>query len=270
MKTNQNIYYEVRIGKTRRREPALVLKDSLDYYRGFRSVYGFPDETAEIIRTQKSTRNLGSTLLYSDELLIDFDNNESAADAAGNWASAEGLDFSVWHSGGRSIHLHIAIVPMLGLAIPYKQKKFVEKFIPGADMSFYHAAGMFRLPGTFHEKNPGMSKQILAYSAGDALNLEESLGQFNFEPRYTRIQNHLVNKESQEMILNYLMFKTVNEGGRNQHAYNIARACMDLGYTFQKTKEIVAYWNSTACSPALQDMELVTTIRSAYQAKDNV
>lgn len=264
------ILYEVRGNKIRKSTILLVPKSELSNYRGFRSVFGFPNETAEIVLSQNSTRNIGNLATYSNDMLLDFDSNEAAADGAAEWLVNAGIDFEVWHSGGRSVHIHIETIPMQGLGVPFKHKKFIATFFGGADLSFYHAAGMYRLPGTLHEKNLGNYKRIQYYSAGIPLDIGQYMQEFSFEPSYTDVQNSSKEQVDMEKMLTYQMFRYVGEGGRNRHVYIMSRLCIDLGYDIMYTTEVVKAWNDTLCNPPLSDQEIGITVSSAYQARSKV
>ena len=264
------ILYQVRGNKIRKSTILLVPKEDLPNYRGFRSVFGFPVETAGFILNQNSTRNIGGLATYSDDMLLDFDNNETAADAAATWLATAGVGFSVWHSGGRSIHIHIDTLPMQGLGVPFKHKKFVATFFGGADLSFYHTAGMYRLPGTLHETNLGNYKKIHYYSAGIPLDIYTYMQEFSFEPSYTDIQNNSKAQVDMEKMLTYQMFRYVGEGGRNRHVYIMARLCIDLGHDIMYTTEVVNAWNESLCNPPLSDQEISITVSSAFLARGKV
>jgi hypothetical protein len=218
-----------------------------------------------MIIDQNSTRGLASMPIYADEVLVDFDNNELAATKAIEWLTQRELGFTAWHSGGRSIHLHIPCEPMTGLGVSGIHKRFVMANMAGADLSFYHGAGMFRLPGTLHEANPGQYKKLLNIYEGKLLSLQMYIPDYEVSPKYSLRAESERSTEESEKMLTYLMFRQVTEGGRNRHAYTIARTCTDLGYSYKKTREILDMWNETSCRPMLSESELYTTATSAFK-----
>lgn len=263
-----NILYEVRGTKIRKGPLLLVPKNELVNYRGFRSVFGFPEETAAAIQDQGGTRGLNGYRIFADELLVDFDNNEPAAEAAIKWLELHRIQHSMWHSGGRSVHLHIDTVPTTGLTVARNHKKFVAANFPGADLSFYHGAGMFRLPATLHESNLGQFKRQAYIYEGKLLNIQDYIQEFELEPTYNINDQQSRSKEEAERMLTYLTFKVINKGERNKHVYVMSRLCMDLGYTFNKTCEVIDIWNDAACRPMLPIQEIRTTVSSAFKARN--
>lgn len=256
-------YYEHRPTKIRQGPPRLVTREELDQRRGFRSVYGWPEDAANHVRTTGSSAGLKWFPVYSDELLLDFDDAPEAADRAVSWALDSGVAYSVWKSGGRSIHLHIKVQPMLGQSVPHSQKQFVAATFPGADLAFYHAAGMYRLPGTAHEKNPGCYKELIEKWDGIAWPIP-LINQPLFRPSASRGSQR--DPADLDAILTHMLFKTVHEGeGRNKHAYNMAKLLKDLGHDYDRALEVVANWSDDFAVPPIDGTELSATVRSAYR-----
>lgn len=257
------IYYEHRPTKIRQGPPRLVTREELDQRRGFRSVYGWPTEAADHVRTTGSSAGLKWFAVYSDELLLDFDDSPEAANRAEDWLLRHEISFSVWSSGGRSVHFHIDIEPILGPAVPHSQKKFVAATFPGADLAFYHAAGMYRLPGTAHEKNPGWYKELRRANSGYLLAVP-MISQPLFRPSATGGSQR--DPADLDAILTHMLFKTVYEGqGRNKHAYNMAKLLKDLGHDYERALEVVANWSDDFAVPPIDGAELSATVQSAYR-----
>jgi hypothetical protein len=231
-------------------------------------VYGWPNAAADHVRTTGSSAGLKWFPVYSDELLLDFDDQPEAAKAAYSWLVARGHNFEEWDSGGRSVHFHIPIEPMFGPSVPASQKVFVAANFPGADLAFYHAAGMYRLPGTAHEKNPGQYKRrIVAYNIlGGALPLViPMINQPLFRPS-SATGGSQRGPADLDAILTHMLFKTVHEGeGRNKHAYNMAKLLKDLGHDYDRALETVEGWSGDFAVPPISRTELEATVRSAYR-----
>lgn len=257
------IYYEHRTTKIRQGPPRLVTRDELDQRRGFRSVYGWPEAAANHVRTTGSSAGLKWFPVYSDDLLLDFDDQPAAADRAVSWCLASGVAFSAWKSGGRSVHLHISIQSMLGQSVPFSQKQFVAATFPGADLAFYHAAGMYRLPGTAHEKNPGCYKELIERWDGIAWEIP-MINQPMFRPSASGGSSR--DPADLDAILTHMLFKIVHEGeGRNKHAFNMAKILKDLGHDYARALDVVEEWSTGFASPPIGRAELEATVRSAYR-----
>jgi hypothetical protein len=257
------IYYEHRPTKIRQGPPRLVTREELDQRRGFRSVYGWPTEAADHVRTTGSSAGLKWFPVYSDELLLDFDDRPHDANVAITLMAEYGYAFSWWESGGRSVHLHIKIEPMLGSNVPASQKQFVAATFPGADLAFYHAAGMYRLPGTAHEKNPGHYKRMVEEFRGRPLAIP-LINQPLFRPSASGGSQR--DPADLDAILTHMLFKTVHEGeGRNKHAYNMAKLLKDLGHDYARALDVVEGWSGDFAVPPISRTELEATVRSAYR-----
>lgn len=257
------ILYEHRVGKIRHGTPKLLTSIGLEMCRGFRSVYGWPEEAVAHILQTRSTAGLKYFAVYADDLLLDFDNNQAAADAAQAWLLANNITHTMWDSGGRSVHFHIKIQPMLGRMVPASHKKFVAATFPGADLSFYHAAGMYRLPFTAHEKNPGRYKEMTGHLYKYTLDIPLLPETPIFAAAAVL---DIDDRAGTEQLLTYMMFKIVNEGdGRNHHAYKLTKIAKDLGYDFETAMDIVETWSDSCAQPCLEPAELETTVRSAYR-----
>lgn len=257
------IYYEHRTTKIRQGPPRLVTRDELDQRRGFRSVYGWPIEAADHVRTTGSSAGLKWFPVYSDDLLLDFDDNPGGTQAALDCLAAAGIGYSWWDSGGRSNHFHIPIEPMLGQSVPFSQKQFVAARFPGADLAFYHAAGMYRLPGTAHEKNQGQYKTLNEQVPGKILRIP-MISQPMFRPSASGGSSR--DPADLDAILTHMLFKTVHEGeGRNKHAFNMAKILKDLGHDYARALDVVEEWSLGFASPPVGRAELEATVRSAYR-----
>jgi hypothetical protein len=257
------ILYEHRVTKVRRGAPKLVTEAALEACRGFRSVYGWPEDAVKYVLDTGRTAGLKYFDVFSNVLLLDFDNNPEAASSAQRYLLDNKYTHTMWDSGGRSIHFHIKIEPMQGRMVPPSQKAFVSNNFPGADLSFYNASGMYRLPNTAHEKNPGRYKQMIGHCYGKTMLVPTR----EMTPLFASAK--IVEEEDKsglDSLLTYMMFVCVSEGdGRNNHAFKIAKICRDLGYEIENAMDIVETWSSGCANPSLEHGEVETTVRSAYR-----
>ena len=256
--------YEVRTTKIRKAAIQLVPYSELSNYQGFRSMYGYTQETADLIMETKSTAGLDGAPVYSDLLLVDFDNNEDAAHAMADELRA--YDWVKFDSGGRSIHLHIRINPMFGANVPHIQKLWMFQNFPKADLSIYKTAGIYRLANTIHEKNPGRAKKVLETNlVGNALELKLKDDIMPEPKKYTFIENSELTN-----ILECLISIEVKEGtvGRNTHVFKIGRVCNELGLSPYDAIKLSTIWNEKMCIPSLPEASLISAIKSAYRGKN--
>lgn len=120
--------------------------------QGFRSVYGFSEEDAKIIRDSNCSRDFKRFAQFSDCLFLDLDDGEASVDGVVAFLKAEGIGFSLYKSGSKGYHTHIPSEPKFGYNVAYSQKVLIESLGIPADLSLYRPGSLFRLPGTVHRK----------------------------------------------------------------------------------------------------------------------
>lgn len=248
-------FVEVRPTVKRTSAPRLAPLDTVNEFTGFRSVYGYLPETAQHITETGSTRDLRGEIVYSDKLFVDFDNTDPSAMI--EWLIAAGIGFEIYNSGNRSTHLHVDIEPMLGAWVPAAQKAWMRTRAPTADMTFYHAAGQYRLPRTFHSKT-GRAKELVKRHDGQALVINQA-------PAPVFTIGHSFDESSQERLFQ-LLSQSQGVGGRSRHLWLIATTCARLGMSFDEACSKLAWWNDnmSADNPHTTGV-LVRQCESAYQ-----
>ncbi len=248
-------WIEVRTGLRRSGKPKLVPLSDADNYRGFRSTFAFDDEVADIIRIQGGTAGLRGFPVYCDTIFMDFDGHDPAEFR--DWIRSSGIGHSEFSSGNRSIHYHIPIVPVFGAWVPDAVKRWTLQHAPSADISYLHQAGMYRLPGTFHHKNPGACKSLLFEMSGDPVVLTEPQAR-ELAPITRDIE------VSEEYLFTELMSKK-QAGGRSLHIWKLATIAGKLGKSEAETMSILEWWNEMNCSPMHSEDVLSRQLASAYK-----
>lgn len=249
-------WIEVRSTIQRVGPPRLVPLADVGKYTGFRSVCAYDDETAELIREQGSTRFLRGRPVYADVLLVDFDNTDPSPFR--NYLRSAGLAFEEYDSGNRSAHFHIPLVPIFGAWVPEAMKRFMKEHGPTADMSFYHPAGQYRLPGTYHAKRPGRCKTLIAKSDGQPLTLEPPL-------KHKELSFEFAENEDAEAQLFLLITQAKGEGHRSMHLWRIAATAAEAGRTFDEALEHMRFWNSRFAAVPHDDSVLQKHCESAFR-----
>lgn len=256
----QKARVEIRTTVIRNGKPRLVPYVDKESYTGFTSVYGFLDEAVTQITKCGSTKNISKLPVYSDVLYVDFDNNDDAAKEMEAMLRDKGIKFSMFHSGGRSIHFHIDIEPMAGANVPESQKYWMQQNAPLADMSIYRHTGMYRLPLTFHAKNPGKRKLPISHNDGVKLKIENrptiKVSMVNTD--------ETIDAKEHYKILGRLLHMTAAEGDRHRHALKIVTACKHSGKGSDDARRLVGMWNEDSCSPPKADWELEKIVRWVY------
>lgn len=246
-------YVEVRPELKRYGLPKLVPITDVANYTGFRSVYGYPEELAQLINERGSTRELVGRCVYSDKLFVDFDHGDGSDLLA--WLYDEQIEHSVWDTGNRGLHVHIMIEPMLDPLVPQSQQAWVREHIPGADLSFYIHGGIVRLPGTVHQKT-GRTK-VKRQEIRSGRPLEIPLVDLPDTPVYM--------PTSQQLASFYQhVLRTKTEGGRRQFAWHLATLAAAEGIDFTVAFRAIMWWNTRNCKPSLPESVITERCREAY------
>ena len=252
------IKYEIRASVRRNTQIRLVRASELSEYTGFRSVYGFDESVSDMIEYLGSTAGLDDFPVYSDVLLVDFDDEWKAADRLAEKLKRWGTGYKRYHSGGRSAHFHIPIRPLKGLDIPHRQKLWMEKHAPRADMSIYNKSSLFRLEGTYHRKYPGECKRLVEEFEGELLEIPKVRRKFI---RHSDISTRSPEEAAIWVTRNEM--SPAGEGGRNRHCHMLLKRCIEAGYDEDIAAEKAFRWNYKYCSPPMDDGEVSQIIRKA-------
>jgi hypothetical protein len=246
-------WVEVRRWQQRPGKPFFVRLGSEHGYQGFRSVYAYPSDIKSLIEGTGNMTGLGSLPVYSDMLFLDFDNIDPADTVMHLYD--EGIGFTIWTSGNRSVHLHVAIEPMLGPHVPYSQRVWVEQHAPGADLSFYHHSGQFRLNGTPHEKT-GKRKALISDRPGDLLTI----------PVVERpaLKAKCEGAGGTSFMAHLLRRKT--EGGRRVYVWHLAKQALADGIPLAVALERILWWNDKHAIPSLDRHQVEDKVYEVYRS----
>lgn len=257
---SDNIKY-LHVREVRRREPLrFVGRDALDELSGFRSVFGYRPEVWAEILDRGHMRELHGISVYADELLIDFDNNDRAAYKFAVWVLDNDYQYQLYPSGNRSWHFHLPTVPAEGCHIPHLHKSWAKRYAPGCDTTIYRPGGLFRLPGTWHEKRPGHRKHLAeAKYEGRLLDLNQ------FTPPTPPPAPCLeFGPEMAELKLQIGLQTSRQEGGRRCYVWYLAKMAAIAGMPAERASELIEIWNTSKCSPPLPTSIVAQKITEAY------
>jgi hypothetical protein len=192
---------------------------------------------------------------------LDFDSTPESAYRLANKLEAEDISFDVYTSGNRSIHLHVAIEPMEGTTVAQAQKQWVKQHAPDADLTIYHNTALYRLTGTWHEKNPGHRKQLLDRHQG---NYKLVIDPWTRKPPTTV-------KEIQEKVSPHILALALGDkvsvGGRRCHVWRIGTICYDLGLDYSEAVRHAYNWNNEHAVPPLDSRVIEQKIYEAYEQR---
>jgi hypothetical protein len=194
--------------------------------------------------------------VYSDVLFTDFDGTDPSP--LFNHLDNEGIGYEVYDSGNRSVHVHIKTEPMYGDWVPAAQKAWVRKYAPGADLSFYHPSGQYRLPGTYHVKGGGRCKELVREQPGKALVIEPPVDRPMVPPRA------VTPAEAREQLLALAMTRR-GVGQRSPHIWLMAKTAAELGMPMDEARTVIEFWNTRFCNPPQDDRTIWRQLHEGYK-----
>jgi hypothetical protein len=188
--------------------------------------------------------------VYSDCLFIDFDSRSGVLEME-RYLRSTGIGYSRWATGRRGAHLHIDIEPMRGVHVPQSQLEWVRTRFDGhidgiVDDTTFRKTSIIRLPGTWHEKNPGRRKERLYNVVGNRLVIPALS-----EPPVGSIKKKDIPDTKGAADFWLAMITRKGEPGRNQRVYSLGCLARECGLSHEKGLEAVIHWAATKCDPPL-------------------
>lgn len=250
-------FVEIRAGVRRSGPPLLVPLDDVHRHTGFRSICAFDSDLAQFIHDQGSTENLRGQPVYADTLFVDFDGTDPSEFREHLRASS--LAYREYDSGNRSVHFHVPLVPVFGAWVPAAMKQYIKRYAPTADTSFYHPAGMYRLPGTYHAKRPGRCKVLIDVHDGAQLSLAV--------PAKSAPIMTIETEDPEEATgqLFRLLTQAKGPGHRSAHIWLLSTSAAEAGLSFDEALDHLRFWNERFASPPHDEAVLIKQCESAYR-----
>jgi len=237
-------YVEVRRNKFRSGQPTLVELAELEGHTGFRSVFAWPATTASLVAKQQSTVGLGRCPVVCDTIFVDYDDEPEVAAAAVDRLQTMGHGFTIWDSGNRSVHLHIDVESVTGVWVPAAIKAWVSDVCRPSDLSFYHHAGMFRLPGTVHDAT-GRAKTLTSTHLGSPVRITPPSPESVRPPAPLDTDYEAVLQRYRMNLLTH-----VPQGQRSTFvSCMLARDAAKIGLPLEQAMSQIMAWNGTYAQP---------------------
>lgn len=259
----EELFVEI-VSFVNRRNANLKPISCLDNSIGFRSVYMFSKEDAEIIRERGSSKGFKYFNLYSDCLFVDIDIKSEEEDKIAlreiEELKKKGFRFSLYTSGGRSYHLHIPHELKCSRHLPYTHKLLVEKLGITCDHSLYRANSLFRLAGTIHSKTGEEKTLIGEYGSKE---LKFSIQQ---EPlkEYNKKEDISENPFLFFSVLRDLCYERVVE---NRYLKFFSLSCLLIEYSnisYSSLLEVLLLANKSLPEPN-EEEEVVRALKGAWE-----
>ena len=251
------IFYEV-TGSVNVRLGHLIEKSLLSFYKGFRTVYGFQEDSLEYFREIGGVRGTKGLQVYGDELFIDIDNDDQEAEKVFKILVERGYRFEMYFSGSKGYHFLLFHEPMISSSLPHSHKKWVESHDIRCDWSIYQSGRLIRLPGTIHQKT-GKEKVLIESNEGSLIQvplIEAPIAQ----PSYSSLEDGSeANLLALSSLLNRFVEIPIGEGCRNNRLFSIGKSFFSSGMSGEATQEFLELLNSLIESPIPdEELELIT------------
>lgn len=234
----------------------------LHLYTGFRSVYAFAARERDLLLSQQHMRRITHLPVIAIELLVDFDDHVDEAYAFRQLLDDRAIMYNMYDSGNRSVHFHIATTRQEGAWVPYAQREWVRQTAPAADLTVYRHTGLFRLPYTWHEKNPGHRKKLIVAQRGAMLDIPR------LEPKLVSVPVTAIGAADAQAKLAYGLRKHQVAGGRRVHAWFLGAMAYDAGLGLDEAINMVLEWSQGYSYPVLDPDVVVTKVEEAFSSRE--
>lgn len=253
-------YFVLATPTVQRTKVVFVPVGDIHKFHGFRSVYLFARSEVDEIERQGHMRRISHLPVHAVELFVDFDNQRAAAERFRVYLLAQNVMFNEYDSGRRSVHFHIMTQPISGPNVPYSQLMWMRRHAQAFDTTIYRHTGLFRLPGTYHEKAPGQRKTMV--------------GTYGRYPLYIPLVERrlipvpaILNTHEAATKLVRASTREQSEGGRRVHAWYLAAMAHDAGKDRHETYDIVLTWNQQYAIPPLDEAVVIAKVDEAFDAR---
>jgi hypothetical protein len=165
----ESLYYYYLYSRSKSYGPVPTFLDLSELpTEGFISLYFVTQTTAAALHEEGTTAGFKGAV-WGPRLWVDVDDYTKAG-AVESRLRNMGLHFDSYDSGGKGAHFGILRNHAPSHLLPAKDKQWVQRNIPEADLSIYTHLHPFRLEGTHHE-DTGRVKVLVASCPGQALTL---------------------------------------------------------------------------------------------------
>lgn len=249
------------------RKGNLVPESTLQGLTGFRSVYGFSEEVACILKHQGNSRGLSKYTPYSDCLFVDFDDQPEEAEKLKAALLQHDLTFDVYDSGNRSFHFHIPHPLKEGKGLPYTHQVVLEKLgldMERVDTTLYRPNSIFRLEGTLHSKTGKAKEKIFSH---DGLLLDFDLKE---APMYEKDTYEQLEGRDDVILGRFLAFTEkllwggALVGSRYEALFNLGCCACAAKISYSSCFEIALTINDTFSEPHTS-VEVERAVENGYK-----
>ena len=241
--------------------PAEVLATSASHRNaGFRTVYGFYESDAALIRATGSSSGLAYYTPCSDSIIIDLDDGEKTLPILLDRILARGLRCEVWSSGGKGFHLVLSHALICDKRLPYSHLRYVEELTTGLkfDDTLYRASSLISLPGRLHNKTK-RKKCLIEIWEGENVVFEL----FDKPEKTSPLGDDVTMLTEAISHLQDLSVRQPREGNRHNRLWLCAKCFQEAGISRETSEELLIAVNAQWENPK-DEAEVKEAVRQAY------
>lgn len=235
--------------------------NQIHLHTGFRSICQYTEEQVNEAYSAGTIKALEDTEVLCDQMFLDFDNSPLNALIFEAWCQDNCYQYEKYDSGSRSIHFHVDIVTIDARCAPASIKAFlIKEFGEGfCDISFYHYAGLYRLPGTVHKKT-GRKKELISTGGFFALDIplieKTKFGQLNLD--ICNFEWALIN------YINYIKAPPT-EGNRSLTLWRTAKMFAESEVSYPVAEELITIMNNSWGRMSKPQQKVDSQVSFAYK-----
>lgn len=257
------ILYELRSHQRRHGKIKLVSREVAESMPGFISVCGYPEVTADLIRSQGGTFGLANMPLYVDRVILDFDDADESYAASLSYCLTQGWACTAYNTGGRGYHIHIPVEPYSERGAHLRMLNWVKAHFSGYDPSLYKSSSVTRIPGTFHASTRGRMEVVTSTQGPNLPDIRDAR-----LPMPVTVHNDDEDKcEDRATVFSLMLDRHVSRGGRRNYAFKLVACGLDAGVNTLDLQRLVEGWSETRSHPMISPAEVKRIIMSAQKRR---
>jgi hypothetical protein len=216
-----------------------------------------------LIKEQGGTFGLSSMPLYTDRVILDFDDAPEDYERSVAYCLKQDWDFDAYLTGNRGHHIHIYVVPYSEPGVHIRSATWASAHFKGYDDTMFKCSGVTRIPGTHHSKTGRKMVRVDGSRSGVTPDIRDAKLSI---PTVAHNLGEDTN-EDRRVIFSLMLNKRIRKGGRNEYAFKLAACGLDSGVDPKDLQMLLEYWAVTNARPIMSATEVKTIVDSAQKGR---
>jgi hypothetical protein len=215
---------------------------------GYYSVYQFSKESAAKFNSSLDEQLIKKDELYSDELILDFDNGSEKANEFCKYLQLNNINYKVYFSGSKGFHIYIKTLPLRGSGIFKIHKQYCKELQLDIDYSLFRANSIITIPGTPHRETK-VIKAVVESFEGDLLDLSNVVVPVEPEPIKIDIDtSNLIFRR-----ITRILETPATVGNRHIEMYNTVKDLNSIDLSEGTIRELAEFINNKSDNPLSEE-----------------